>query len=127
MTNFTLRFMYELFFEIFLCVLIHIAVAYNQSESLLVLALIILVAAISLIIFLISLFFCLGPYVAPKVYMSGSIGRSWWGCRPLISDPELDRILLAERLERERQDQLALERTEKASTKKDGTSASSSE
>lgn len=102
MTNFTLRFIYELFFEIFLCVLIHLAVAYNHSESLLVLSLLIFVALTALIIFVFSLFWCWGPYIVPKRFVPNSIARSWWGHRPLVKDPALDKLLLQERLERER-------------------------
>ena len=94
--------MYEFFFEIFLCVLLHLATAYNHSEPLLLLALFLFVALTSLIIFLFGLFCCSGPYFTPKRYMAGSINRSWWGTRPLVKDSELDLMLKMEK-EKERQ------------------------
>ena len=83
MSNFTLRFVYECFFEIFLCLLIHVTTAYDSSESLLVFSLILFLLSLGLIA-LISLLFCFrGPYMEPCVYREKSLKRSFWGLRPL--------------------------------------------
>ena len=88
MVNFVVRFLYFFFFEIFLCILIHTATAYEGSELLLVLSLVIFVALVSLIVLLCSLFCSHGPYMVPKSYEKNSLKGSWWGIRPLCQDGE---------------------------------------
>lgn len=83
MSNFTLRVVYECFFEIFLCLLIHVSTAFGASESLLVFSLILFLLSIALIV-VIGLLFCWkGPYMEPNVYRDNSLKRSFWGARHL--------------------------------------------
>ena len=90
MSNFTLRFIYEFFFEICLCVLIHTSVAYGGDTFLYFLALVIFIAIVVFIVFLFGLFCKGGPYAVPSNYDSKSLRKSWWGARPLCQEATVD-------------------------------------
>ena len=84
--NFSLRFVYEFFLEICICVFIHLAaigVNANEADFLWVLALIICLLIVLLVIFTVYLFFRGGPYTVPNSYEKNSLWHSWWSVRPL--------------------------------------------
>ena len=63
MSNFTLRYFYEFFFEVFLCTLIHLVTVDKEYNSIQILSVIILIASVVLIGFTLTLFVKGGPYV----------------------------------------------------------------
>jgi len=85
MSNFTLRYFYEFFFEVFLCTLIHLVTVDNEYKSLQILSVIILIASVALIGFTLTLFVKGGPYM-PKSFDKSSLLQSYWGKRPLHPD-----------------------------------------
>jgi uncharacterized membrane protein affecting hemolysin expression len=83
--NFSIRFAYEFFLEICLCVCIHVtAMEFNAEASglLWAIAIILLIGIVLFVGFLVLLFFKGGPYV-PGCYSPNSLKQSWWGIRPL--------------------------------------------
>lgn len=90
MCNFNMRFFYELFLEICLSVLIHIAsmqvmlTEYESKVSIMswAVASLYLVAILAFIGFLISRFWSGGPYIR-QAYSPGLLCQSWWGIRSL--------------------------------------------
>ena len=86
MVNFNLRFFYEFFFEICLCVLIHATTVYEDDFYMYYIATLIFFAIIVFIVFICGLFCKGGPYQVPNIYASKSLGTSWWGVRPLCSE-----------------------------------------
>jgi hypothetical protein len=86
--NFSLRFAYEFFLEICLCVFIHVRTyKFNEgaSDLLWALAVLLILAMTLFVAFLVSIFFRGGPYV-PGCYSSNSLSQSFWGVRPLCPD-----------------------------------------
>ena len=88
MSNFTLRFIYEFFFEICLCVMIHMATVGDASEFLYSLSVLLTIAILAFLGLLFLLFYRYGPYV-PKSFERNSLRKSWWGARHLCEDAEL--------------------------------------
>ena len=81
-SNLSLRFAYEFFFEICLSMVI-LAAIMPENKTILWLPVILTFAAIgALVVFLISRFFTGGPFV-PKSFESGSLFSSYWSTRPL--------------------------------------------
>ena len=89
MSNFTLRFIYEFFFEICLCVMIHMATAGTGSTFLYILSVLLTIVIFVFVASLFGLFFRCGPYI-PKSFERNSLRKSWWGARHLREDAELD-------------------------------------
>jgi len=86
--NFSLRFVYEFFLEICLCVFIHVGAqefTVEGSGLLWTLAVLLLLAMALFVAFLVSLFFRRGPYVS-GCYSPNSLSQSFWGVRPLCQD-----------------------------------------
>ena len=88
MANFSLRFVYEFFFEICLCLLIHSAVAYEADAFLYSISIILFLGILALVAVLFAFFWRWGPYRVPKCYESNSLRKSWWGIRPLCPEDE---------------------------------------
>ena len=89
MSNFSLRFAYEFFFEICLCVFIHVnafGAKANLSGFLWTLALILLFVVIAMIVLICLTFWCGGPYTITNSYAPKSIFGSFWGMRPLSDE-----------------------------------------
>ena len=86
MTNFSLRFVYEFFFEICLCLLIHSAVAYGADDLLYVISIILFLCMLIFIALLFAFFCKWGPYTVPNSYSHNSLRKSWWGTRTLCSE-----------------------------------------
>ena len=85
MNNFMVRFLYEAFFELCLCALINISASTSRGPGgtgTWLMSLLILVACLTAIIAVISLYFKNGPYV-PGTYEKGTFLSSFWGARPL--------------------------------------------
>lgn len=87
--NFSLRFIYEFFFEVCLCTFIHIGLSQEvKSESPLyfwsvsILSMLVIVA---LVAFVSCLFVYGGPYTSNS-FRKGSLRESWWGKRELNSE-----------------------------------------
>lgn len=83
--NFSTRFLYEFFFEIFLCALIHTVTLMNIEEvsvSLWIMSLLILCFVGLFIGFIASRVFTGGPYVSNS-YKKRSLCKSYWGAREL--------------------------------------------
>ena len=102
--NFALRFFYEFFLEFCIVVFINLSVIEfsDGSSTISALASIVLIVLIcSLVIFVVTLFFCNGPYV-PGFYVKRTALASIWGLRP--ADPSFDSYawLKANRLNRRR-------------------------
>ena len=68
MINFSLRFLYEFFFEFCLCLMINISTVSSEDRLFYSIGLLIIVGLLSLIAFLVALFFKWGPYMSPKCY-----------------------------------------------------------
>jgi len=86
MANFTLRFCYEFFFELCLCLLIHTVQVQNRGNFLWVLSLMLFVAGVIFIIMLCSLFFRGGPYLEPSSFSRHSLINGIWGIRYLKTE-----------------------------------------
>lgn len=86
MANFTLRFCYEFFFELCLCLLIHTMQVQNRGNFLWVLSLMLFVAGVMFIIMLCSLFFRGGPYLEPSSFSRHSLKNGIWGIRYLKTE-----------------------------------------
>ena len=68
MTNFTLRFVYEFFFEICLCLLIHVSVAHEGDIFMYFMSIVLFAAMLAFIAVLFAFFCRWGPYIVPKSY-----------------------------------------------------------
>lgn len=86
MLNFNLRFLYEFFFELALCVCINVIGAKDGAGTLWGFSLILLLGVMVFVGFVTTLFFRGGPYKVPNSYRSGSLKDSIWGKRPLCED-----------------------------------------
>lgn len=89
MSNFSVRFAYEFFFEICLCVFIHVnafGAKANLSDFLWALALLLLFVIIAMIVLIGLTFWCGGPYSPTNSYAPKSILNSFWGMRPLSDE-----------------------------------------
>ena len=87
-SNFALRFFYEFFLELCLCVLINLAVRDFSSFSSGVQWLLSLCVATGVVAYcgwLISLFFYNGPFLK-NFYKKGTLLRSTWSARPFSTD-----------------------------------------
>ena len=83
MINFSLRFFYEFFFEFCLCLMINISTVSSEDGLFYSIGLLFIVGLLSLIAFIVALFFKWGPYMAPRSYKVNSLRDSWWGARHL--------------------------------------------
>ena len=84
--NFSLRFTYEIFLEICICVCINLVTFEAQAESsdfLWAIALLLCFGVTSLVAFVVSLFWRGGPYTVPNSYNKSSLVPSFWGKREL--------------------------------------------
>ena len=86
MSNFSLRFFYEFFFEICLCVMINVATTGNGSAFLYGFSILLAIAILAFVAFLFMLFCRYGPYTVPKSYELNSLRKSWWGARHLCAE-----------------------------------------
>jgi hypothetical protein len=87
-SNCLVRFIYQIFLEVCICVLINITVINKdsfQSGLLWMASLIIIVAIAAILLLMTTLFWLNGPYV-PETYEQGSLVKSYWGIRPLSKD-----------------------------------------
>ena len=94
MTNFNLRFAYEFFMEICLCVLINLVVLRGASTDIIitVVAFVLFIAILLAVIFAVSLFWRGGPYMVPNVFQKKSLYNSIWAVRPLCPACELPEL-----------------------------------
>ena len=88
MSNFTLRFLYEFFFELCLCVLIRMTTSSDGDTLIYSLATLLTIAILAFVAFLFLLFCKYGPYI-PKSFERNSLRKSWWGARHLCKNPEI--------------------------------------
>ena len=88
MSNFTLRYAYQFFFEVCLCILIHTVSPKDQGNFLWVLSLIFLISVFVMIGFTATLFIKGGPYVAQS-FAPKSLMQSYWNKRPLNADMQI--------------------------------------
>lgn len=92
MSNFTVRFLYELFFEIFLCALINVsAFSVGAANGNWVISLFMLLACAAAIGFMASLYCKNGPYLADS-YQKGSFLSSFWEVRQLSADVQMQAV-----------------------------------
>lgn len=87
--NFNLRFVYMLFFEFFLCSMLHLVSRQESSSPQTSIAaivwisvLLILISLCALVCFVFSRFFVNGPFIKGS-YKQKSLTGSFWGVRPL--------------------------------------------
>ena len=88
MANLTVRYLYEIFFEIILCVTINVGFAYQGNDMVKYgyLLSIVLIILITLVLILMSLQICMrGPRVEGS-FEKSSCSRSCWGYRPLRTE-----------------------------------------
>ena len=84
--NFGLRFFYEFFLEVIVCVLINFfsyGAQANESWFLWSLNLLLGLSVLAFIGFVVRLFFKGGPYTTPSSYKKDSLKASIWGKREL--------------------------------------------
>ena len=82
-TNFKLRFLYEVSFEVCLCTVLYLAYAKNgEHETGFIVSLVVLGLVLFLILFCMMLGCCYGPYIN-KSYARGTVMRSTWQIRPI--------------------------------------------
>ena len=87
MLNFNVRFLYEFFLELCICVCINLFGAKDGgSRALWAFSVLALLALICLVAFVASLFLRGGPYLVPSSYQDGTLFQSFWGLRPLKND-----------------------------------------
>ena len=86
MANFSLRFVYEFFFEFFLCLLINISTAAPSDGLFYSIGLVMVLGLVAFVAILVVFFFKWGPYTVPKSYDANSLRKSWWGSRPLCPE-----------------------------------------
>lgn len=79
--NFSLRFVYEIFLELCICVSINLAT--HKASVVSLLPGLIILAMVGL---LVSLLWKGGPYTVPNSYQKHSLLTSFWGKRPLCPD-----------------------------------------
>ena len=92
MSNFTVRFAYELFFEIFLCALINVsAFSVGAGNGNWIVSLFALLACAAAIGFMASLYCKNGPYVAGS-YAKGTFFSSFWEVRQLNAEVQLSAV-----------------------------------
>lgn len=83
--NFALRFFYEVFLEMCLCVLINIAIVDFDDFSTGVqwlTSVLVAVAITCYLLWLVSLFYCYGPFLE-GFYVKGTYLESFWMARPI--------------------------------------------
>lgn len=87
-SNFSTRFLYEFFFEIFLCVLIHSVTLSSAGDSLWAFSVAILTLLGLFVAFIVSRFFTGGPYVKNSYARGGCcpLWYPWWGKRHLSQE-----------------------------------------
>ena len=86
MSNFSLGFAYEIFFEVCLCTMIHMATAWSGSAFFYSLSLLFVIAILAFVALLFALFCKHGPYTQPNSFAPNSLRKSWWGTRHLWTD-----------------------------------------
>ena len=90
--NFILRFFYEFFLEFCICIFLQLSVKDFSDFSPTLqfwLSVVVIVAIFALFAFIMSLFFCGGPWVS-KFYKKGSSSGSVWRVRP--RNPDFDKV-----------------------------------
>lgn len=82
MANFSIRFMYEVVFEICLASILYLTLANKANSFVLFLCIITVLAILASLIFCLSRGFKNGPYVH-DCYEKGTLMRSFWAVRPI--------------------------------------------
>ena len=82
MANFSLRFLYEVIFEICFCTVLYLSFTKEANSVVLAICIVTAIAICASLIFCLSRGFKNGPYVK-KCYEKGTLMKSFWSVRPI--------------------------------------------